>query len=70
MSKIVHPYAHRLIMLRTGNLAGLPIRKICRLSERGCAYTRMVEKKLRGMYVSTIEIERAKSHRFMIKLPA
>ncbi len=69
MSKIVHPYAHRLIMLRDWKSRWFadPKRYVAYL--KGDVLIReYLEKKLRGMYISTIEIERSqKATRFIIR---
>lgn len=69
MSKIVHPYAHRLIMLRDWKSRWFADPKKYRDYLKGDVLIReYLEKKLRGMYVSTIEVERnQKSTRFIIK---
>ena len=69
MSKIVHPYAHRLIILRDWKSRWFADPKKYVAYLRGDVLVRQyLEKKLRGMYVSTIEIERSrKATRFIIK---
>lgn len=69
MSKIVHPYAHRLIILRDWKSRWFADPKKYVAFLKGDVLIRQyLEKKLRGMYVSTIEIERsAKATRFIIK---
>jgi len=69
MSKIVHPYAHRLIILRDWKSRWFADPKRYSLYLRGDVLLReYLEKKLRGMYVSSIEIERSeKMTRFIIK---
>jgi small subunit ribosomal protein S3 len=69
MSKIVHPYAHRLIILRDWKSRWFADPKKYVAYLRGDVLIReYLEKKLRGMYVSTIEIERSrKATRFIIK---
>lgn len=69
MSKIVHPYAHRLIILRDWKSRWFANPKKYREYLKGDVLLReYLEKKLRGMYVSTIEIERSeKMTRFIIK---
>jgi small subunit ribosomal protein S3 len=69
MSKIVHPYAHRLIILRDWKSRWFANPKKYRDYLKGDVLIReYLEKKLRGMYVSTIEIERSeKMTRFIIK---
>ena len=69
MSKIVHPYAHRLIILRDWKSRWFADPKKYVTYLRGDVLIRQyLEKKLRGMHVSTIEIERsAKATRFIIR---
>ncbi len=69
MSKIVHPYAHRLILLRDWKSRWFADPKKYVSYLKGDVLVRQyLEKKLRGMYVSTIEIERSrKATRFIIK---
>jgi len=69
MSKIVHPYAHRLIILRDWKSHWFADTKKYRSYLKGDVLMReYLEKKLRGMYVSLIEIERnQKMIRFIIK---
>ena len=69
MSKIVHPYAHRLIMLRDWKSRWFADPKKYVDYLKGDVLIReYLEKKLRGMYISTIEIERnQKMTRFIIK---
>lgn len=69
MSKIVHPYAHRLIILRDWKSRWFADPKKYVPYLKGDVLIRQyLEKKLRGMYVSTIEIERSrKATRFIIK---
>src|SRR3990167_9389893 len=69
MSKIVHPYAHRLIILREWKSRWFADPKKYVSYLKGDVLIRQyLEKKLRGMYVSTIEIERSrKATRFIIK---
>lgn len=69
MSKIVHPYAHRLIILRDWKSRWFADPKKYNAYLKGDVLIReYLEKKLRGMYVSTIEIERSpKSTRLIIK---
>jgi len=69
MSKIVHPYAHRLIILRDWKSRWFADPKKYVAYLKGDVLIRQyLEKKLRGMYVSAIEIERSrKATRFMIK---
>src|SRR3989344_3219517 len=69
MSKIVHPYAHRLIILRDWKSRWFADPKKYVAYLKGDVLIRQhLEKKLRGMYVSSIEIERSrKATRFIIK---
>jgi len=69
MSKIVHPYAHRLVILRDWKSRWFADPKKCRDHLRGDVLIReYLEKKLRGLYVSGVEIERnQKTTRFIIK---
>ena len=69
MSKIVHPYAHRLIMLRDWKSRWFADPKKYVSYLKGDVLIRQyLEKKLCGMYVSTIELERSrKATRFIIR---
>jgi small subunit ribosomal protein S3 len=69
MSKIVHPYAHRLVILRDWKSRWFADPKKYRANLEGDVMIReYLEKKLRGMYVSSVEIERnQKTTRFIIK---
>lgn len=69
MSKIVHPYAHRLIILRDWKSRWFADPKKYSQYLKGDVLLReYLEKKLRGMYISSIEIERSeKMTRFIIK---
>jgi len=69
MSKIVHPYAHRLIILRDWKSRWFADSKKYVSYLKGDVLIReYLEKKLRGMYISAIEIERSrKATRFIIK---
>lgn len=69
MSKIVHPYVHRLIMLRDWKSRWFADPKKYVDYLKGDVLIReYLEKKLRGMYISSIEIERSrKATRFIIK---
>ncbi|OGI82659.1 30S ribosomal protein S3 [Candidatus Nomurabacteria bacterium RIFCSPLOWO2_02_FULL_44_12] len=69
MSKIVHPYAHRLIQLRDWKSRWFadPKKYVAYLKE-DVLVREYLEKKLRGLYVSSIEIERSrKATRFIIR---
>ena len=69
MSKIVHPYAHRLTILRDWKSHWFASPKKYRENLKGDILIReFLEKKLRGMYISSIEIERnQKTTRFILK---
>ncbi|MFH1201192.1 MAG: 30S ribosomal protein S3 [bacterium] len=69
MSKIVHPYAHRLIILRDWKSRWFADAKKYVTYLKGDVLIRQyLEKKLRGMYISSIEIERSrKATRFIIR---
>ena len=69
MSKIVHPYAHRLIILRDWKSHWFADpKKYCEYLKGDVLIREYLEKKLRGMYISSIEIERnQKTTRFIIK---
>jgi small subunit ribosomal protein S3 len=69
MSKIVHPYSHRLVMLRDWKSRWFADSKKYVDNLKGDVLLReFLEKKLRGMYVSSIEIERnQRATRFIIK---
>jgi small subunit ribosomal protein S3 len=69
MSKIVHPYAHRLIQLRDWKSRWFAdSKKYVEFLKGDVLIREWLEKKLRGFYVSVIEIERSqKSTRIMIK---
>lgn len=68
MSKIVHPYAHRLIMLRDWKSHWFADpKKYCDYLKGDVLIREYLEKKLRGMYISSIEIDRnQKTTRFII----
>ena len=69
MSKIVHPYAHRITILRGWKSSWFAEEKKYKDFLRADVLIRkFLEKKLRGFYVSLIEIERnQKSNRIIIK---
>ncbi len=69
MSKIVHPYAHRLIMLRDWKSHWFADpKKYCDYLKGDVLIREYLEKKLRGIYISSIEIERnQKTTRFVIR---
>ncbi len=69
MSKIVHPYAHRLVILRDWKSRWFAVGQKFNDFLRGDVLLReYLEKKLRGSYVSSIEMERSqKSTRLIIR---
>lgn len=69
MSKIVHPYAHRLIQLRDWKSRWFAdTKKYVAYLQGDVLIREWLTKKLRGFYVSSIEIERSrKATRFIIK---
>ena len=69
MSKIVHPYAHRLVILRDWKSRWFADdKKYVEFLKGDVLVREYLEKKLRGFYVSTIEIERnQKATRFIIR---
>src|SRR6185369_16554761 len=69
MSKIVHPYAHRLVILRGWKSRWIASDKKYQEYLRGDVLLRQyLEKRLRGFYASSIEIERSqKSTRVIIR---
>ncbi len=69
MSKTVHPYAHRLVMLRDWKSHWFADpKKYKDYLKRDVLIREYLQKKLRSMYVSLIEIERnQKTTRFIIK---
>lgn len=69
MSHVVHPYAHRLIILRDWKSRWFAVKGEYRKNLKGDVLIReFLEKRLRGMYVSSIEMERdAKSTRLIIR---
>jgi small subunit ribosomal protein S3 len=69
MSKIVHPYAHRLVILRDWKSRWFATgKKYNEYLKSDVLLREYLEKKLRGFYVSSIEIERSqKSTRFIIR---
>lgn len=69
MSKIVHPYAHRLVILRDWKSRWFTDPKKFKDILRGDVLIReFLKKKLRGFYVSSVEIERSqKTTRVMIR---
>lgn len=69
MSHTVHPYAHRLGIIRDWKSRWFRVGEGYRAFLRGDVYLReYLEKRLRGMYVSDVEIERGeKTLRIIIK---
>ncbi len=69
MSKVVHPFAHRLGIIRDWKSRWFATDKAYRINLRSDVILRqMLTKELRGMYVADIEIERnAKTLRVVIK---
>ena len=69
MSKIVHPYAHRLVTLRDWKSRWFATdKKYADFLKADVLIRRFLEKKLRGFYISGIEFERSrKSFRIVIK---
>lgn len=69
MSKVVHPYAHRLVILRDWKSRWFAAPKKYKEYLKGDVLVRdYLEKKMRGLYVSSIEIERSpKSTRVIIR---
>ncbi|ETB64035.1 TPA: 30S ribosomal protein S3 [Candidatus Nomurabacteria bacterium] len=67
MSKVVHPYAHRLVTLRDWKSRWFGDKKYKDFLGSDIIVREFLEKKLRGFYVSRVEIERnAKQTRVMI----
>lgn len=58
MSKVVHPYAHRLVILRDWKSRWFADKKYKTLLASDVVIREFLAKKLRGFYVSRIEIER------------
>ena len=69
MSKVVHPYAHRLVILRDWKSRWFAAPKKYKELLRGDVLIReYLEKRLRGLYVSSVEFERSpKSTRIIIR---
>ncbi len=69
MSKVVHPYAHRLVILRDWKSRWFAAPKKYKDYLRGDVLIRdYLEKRMRGLYVSSVEIERSsKSTRIIIR---
>lgn len=58
MSKIVHPYAHRLVVLRGWKSRWFADKKYKETLKGDIIIREFLEKRLRGLYVSRVEIER------------
>ncbi len=58
MSKVVHPYAHRLVIIRDWKSRWFADKKYKTLLASDVVIREFLMKKLRGFYVSRIEIER------------
>ena len=58
MSKVVHPYAHRLVTLRDWKSRWFADKKYKDLLKSDIVIREFLAKKLRGFYVSRVEIER------------
>lgn len=69
MSKIVHPYAHRLVILRDWKSRWFAVgKKYNEFLKTDVLLRGYLAKKLRGFYISGVEIERSqKSTRIMIR---
>jgi small subunit ribosomal protein S3 len=68
MSKIVHPYAHRLVILRDWKSRWFATKNYKDMLRGDVLVREFLTKRLKGMYVSTIEIERSqKTLRIMIR---
>jgi small subunit ribosomal protein S3 len=67
MSKVVHPYSHRLVTLRDWKSRWFGAKKYKNLLAGDVTIREFLAKKLRGFYVSRVEIERnAKSTKIII----
>lgn len=67
MSKVVHPYAHRLVTLRDWKSRWFADKKYKDLLKSDVVIREFLMKKLRGFYVSRIEIDRsAKATKVMV----
>jgi small subunit ribosomal protein S3 len=58
MSKVVHPYAHRLVTLRDWKSRWFADKKYKDLLKSDVVIREFLAKKLRGFYISRVEIER------------
>ena len=56
MSKVVHPYAHRLVNLRDWKSRWFADKNFKNLLKIDVLISNFLDKKLRGFYVSRIEI--------------
>ena len=67
MSKVVHPYAHRLVTLRDWKSRWFADKKYKDLLKSDVVIREFLMKKLRGFYISRIEIDRsAKATKVMV----
>lgn len=67
MSKVVHPYAHRLVTLRDWKSRWFADKKYKDLLKSDVVIREFLVKKLRGFYISRIEIDRsAKATKVMV----
>ena len=67
MSKVVHPYAHRLVTLRDWKSRWFADKKYKTLLQSDVVVREFLTKKLRGFYISRVEIERsAKATKIMV----
>src|SRR3989344_6691006 len=60
MSKVVHPYAHRLVNLRDWKSRWFADKNYKNLLKSDVLIRNFLDKKLRGFYISRIEIERSR----------
>jgi small subunit ribosomal protein S3 len=58
MSKVVHPYAHRLVTLRDWKSRWFADKNYRNILKSDIVIRKFLDKKLRGFYISRIEIER------------
>lgn len=67
MSKVVHPYAHRLVTLRDWKSRWFADKKYKDLLKSDVVIREFLMKKLRGFYISRVEIDRsAKATKIMV----
>ena len=67
MSKVVHPYAHRLVTLRDWKSRWFADKKYKDFLKSDVVIREFLMKKLRGFYISRVEIDRsAKATKVMI----